>query len=503
MNLSASLLRALETPSFARRPVAFACMAVACAFTLGACSDDDPAPSSVTLTGVAAVGAPLVGATVTARCAAPTSTAPTTTNGAGEWTLMLAPAALPCALQASGGTASGVANTQALHSYAAAAGVANITPLTDLLVALAAGSPPAMWFAGLDATHPPALDSALSTAGPRLRQALTDAGYTPPSATFDPRTSAFAAKATDPYDKLLETFASGLAASRKSYPQLLTDTLAAASGGRPFSLPAFGASAPGTTPVNTSGDPIVLTPKSNVQPADIAALAGVVAGTFGSTTATGQPAVPTSSCSIDAKANGRLTVSAGGKTIGASMSGDVGDQILAINTILKVIAFDFGSGQVTVELVRGRVVGATATDASGAVSCTVANPHVTSAGTTTVQTINGATASDFDASLVGTYGNGTCTASVSSQGVIRVVSGSIDMQGTLGGDEQDVIVAGGSGPTRSEGLQAEDVTSDGRHIQVFFSRTAANLPAGYSAEVTIDQPRPVQRLLNCQNLVKQ
>ena len=221
--------------------------ALASVAALAACGggDDaslDPSPppaavATVSVGGVAAVGAPLVGATVSVRCADAVSTPPATTNSAGAWTLVLPTAALPCALQASGGTLAGAPNLQAFHSYAAAAGVANITPFSDLLVGLAAGSGPGTWFTALDASHPPALGSTLAAAAASLVQGLASAGYAPP-AGFDPIGTAFAATAGDSYDALLDAFGTALRTSAIGYPQMLANVLAAAPGGIGAHLPA-------------------------------------------------------------------------------------------------------------------------------------------------------------------------------------------------------------------------------------------------------------------------
>lgn len=489
----------------------FSLFTLCAAAALAACGNDDsepaPAPATVSLSGTAAIGTPLVGATVSAHCAGSTPVAPAATDAGGQWTLTLASAAeLPCALQVSGGSVGDVANTQLLHSYATVAGVVNLTPITDLAVALAAAAVPADWFGALDGTHPPALGAALDEARTQVLAAVAEAGYTLPEGSgFDPFGAAFEASAGDPYDALLDAFAQGVAASGTSYSQLLNDVLAAASAGHGISVPSVGIDVPGTPEGGQTG-PIVLVAKGSTQPADIAPLVGHYTGTLGSTVATGQPAVPSDSCSIDVTADGRMSVSAGDRTLGAPVNGDVGDLILTINTIAKAVAFDFASGvNVTVEVVRGYVALATATDASGAVNCTLPNPHVTSAGSTTVQQLNGATAADIDASLVGTYSGDSCAVTVSADGTIHLVSGSVDVLGTLGGDEQDVTTVFAT--TGVEVMQTEDLAADGHVTQMSFSHTAANpdigLPVQYRADARIIEPRPAQPLASCSGLVKQ
>lgn len=150
-----------------------------------------------TLTGTAATGAPIVGGTITARCADGSgfSTA-VTSDTDGKWTGTLTDAnALPCALGVSYGTPA-----QTLHSYAVNTGTVNITPLTDLALAIATSAMPADWFAGFDGTS---IDLATGMA------ALDAAGYSLGN-SFDPFTSAFNATTGDAHDKLLDTLTAAI-----------------------------------------------------------------------------------------------------------------------------------------------------------------------------------------------------------------------------------------------------------------------------------------------------
>jgi hypothetical protein len=339
-------------------------------------------------------------------------------------------------------------------------------------------------------------------------QAMSTAGYTlPPGAGFDPLTTAFSAAGTDPYDALLDAFARGLVANALSYPQLLNNVLAQASGGRGISVPGVGIDVPGGPPAGGGQTgPIVLAAKGNIVAADIAPLVGTYAGTLGKSTPTGQAPTFTSSCSIQVTANGQLSVTVGGRTLGAPVNGDVGDLILTVNTIAKAIAFDFATTtNVTVEVVRGYVALATVTDPTGALQCTLPNPHATSAGGSSVQTLNGATAADFDAALVGVYGNGTCTVTLGSNGSLRIVTGTVDVQGTLAGDEQDLVTVF---PTiGAQAMEMAELGADGRTTTLSFTYTAANPSLGLgpqiSADARITDPRPFQTLANCVGLVRQ
>jgi hypothetical protein len=121
-------------------------MTVLSASLLVACGGDggeEPPPpqAQVSLKGVAARGAALAGATVIAKCAGGTGS--TVTASDGTYTLAITGGTLPCVLSATSGAV-------VLHSVATGAGdtaTANITPLTELLVAQLSGSAPAAFFA--------------------------------------------------------------------------------------------------------------------------------------------------------------------------------------------------------------------------------------------------------------------------------------------------------------------------------------------------------------------
>lgn len=114
---------------------------------------------SPTISGLAATGAPMANATVTAKCA---SGAPVvgTTAADGSLTLSLSGGqAAPCLLQAVRGSPS-----ETLHGFAAQTGRANITTLTDLVVAKAMAGDPALAFGSFDATKASAIKVGLDAA---------------------------------------------------------------------------------------------------------------------------------------------------------------------------------------------------------------------------------------------------------------------------------------------------------------------------------------------------
>ena len=114
--------------------------------------------TSGTINGIAAVGTPIVGGNISVICAAG-SPFSTTTDTGGAWQVTFSGETLPCAVEVSGGTINGVANTTNYNSIAISTGTVNVTPLTDLLVANLVGTAtPSTWFAGLS-SNPASLAS--------------------------------------------------------------------------------------------------------------------------------------------------------------------------------------------------------------------------------------------------------------------------------------------------------------------------------------------------------
>lgn len=146
---------------------------VPAAIALAACggSDDPPAaapPPAVTtlkLSGTAATGAAIGGAEVQARCAAGTGSA--STSASGRYSIDMAGASLPCLLRVT------AADGTELHSLASTlddgrsdAATANITPVSELVVAQLGGQAPAEFFAAFDA------EGAAAVSAEAVRQAV-------------------------------------------------------------------------------------------------------------------------------------------------------------------------------------------------------------------------------------------------------------------------------------------------------------------------------------------
>ena len=108
-----------------------------------------PPAGSITLTGVVARGAALANASVAVTCASGTGTA--TTSATGSYSVAISGGALPCVLKATSSD-----STLRLHSVAPAGSAtsvtANVTPLTELVVARLTGAEPLAYVAGVSAS---------------------------------------------------------------------------------------------------------------------------------------------------------------------------------------------------------------------------------------------------------------------------------------------------------------------------------------------------------------
>jgi hypothetical protein len=194
-------------PSSARNTAStFALALAASALTLGltACggSDDDPAPvaasaANVTITGVAATGAPIKGGKVNAVNAAG-KTATATTAADGSYSISVA-AGAPYALNITD------AAGKVWYSYAPDAGVANITPLSTLALSKANANKPLSALYDAWGTAPLSSDAVLNAAkllNANFQSQLTAKGvdYT----KFNVFDSAFAANGAG-YDAVLDS----------------------------------------------------------------------------------------------------------------------------------------------------------------------------------------------------------------------------------------------------------------------------------------------------------
>ena len=132
-------------------------------------------PQSQTISGVAATGAALPCATVNITCASGSGKATTGTDG--SYAAPVSGASLPCVV-----TATSSDSKTVLHSLIAGSGAigssatANVTPLTELLLAQLAGQDPAKYVAGFSSTTT-VTASAVSAAQAALIKVLQGAGF--------------------------------------------------------------------------------------------------------------------------------------------------------------------------------------------------------------------------------------------------------------------------------------------------------------------------------------
>jgi hypothetical protein len=200
----------------------FLAIMVMCILTGCTSGNDDRS----TLRGVVATGDPIVGATVTVKDA-DGATVSTTTDAKGAYEAEVTLLQAPYVLAATGGTVHGVANSRALHSVATDSGIANITPLTELLVASLVNADPASFFAALHTTDD--LDTIVITEDniATAQQAVVNllkrlATPVDVSTVGNFITVVFKAKAGDPLDDQLSALRQAL-----SDAQITLDTLSA------------------------------------------------------------------------------------------------------------------------------------------------------------------------------------------------------------------------------------------------------------------------------------
>lgn len=194
-------------------------MATLAAAALAACGDggdggggggSGPPPaaaSSITLGGTAARGEALAAAAVGVKCASGTPAAATaTTAGSGAYSVTIEGASLPCVLRVTG------AGGEVYHSVAAGSAssgsfVANLSPLTEMMVAQIAGGAPGAFYDGFGSRSAVSA-AALSQAAAYVKSAISkvaDLG------AANPATDALVVG--NALDQVIEATVAGLAAA--------------------------------------------------------------------------------------------------------------------------------------------------------------------------------------------------------------------------------------------------------------------------------------------------
>ena len=197
-------------------------LSLSAAALLSACGGGGGGTTAPSLRGVAAVGAPIVGGDVDAKCSDGNTynANPTSTNGA--WSIAaVSTAAFPCVVQIRNGEPE-----VKLNSFAAAPGVVNITPFTDLILAIAAKGDPSDYFSNISEENKAELANEINSAIIKLKNALATKGYLTVGDSFDPINARFTATSGNFYDDLLEDFKQGLNDDGgKTYEDLLEGVL--------------------------------------------------------------------------------------------------------------------------------------------------------------------------------------------------------------------------------------------------------------------------------------
>jgi hypothetical protein len=174
---------------------------------LAACGGGDSAPAATaTVSGVAATGAAIASGTVTLKCVSGTTSAAATGTD-GSFTVDVSNVTLPCVARVEYKDAGGT--TRQLHSLITATGTANITPLTELLVAKLSNGMAAAAFDTFTATTGRALTAAqIKAAADAVKAYLVTLGVDVTNFPADPIGAKFVAKNGstdgDAIDKLLD-----------------------------------------------------------------------------------------------------------------------------------------------------------------------------------------------------------------------------------------------------------------------------------------------------------
>lgn len=180
----------------------------------GSSSPNTPIDVTTTFSGVAATGKALAYATVNITCAPGSgrATTTTTTGPNGGYSVDIKNITFPCALKAASSD-----GTTVLYSVTSATAtssntqVANITPLTQLLVASLTGSEPATFFSNFSAsTASSVTDNAISTAQTAVLTALSTAGIDVSGLANLVSGTLVAGSSTNPYDVALEALGAKL-----------------------------------------------------------------------------------------------------------------------------------------------------------------------------------------------------------------------------------------------------------------------------------------------------
>jgi len=204
--------------------VALSATLVACggggASAPGASPTPPPPPAatgSVTLTGIAARGAALAGAAVSIKCAGGNGSATTSTSGA--FSVAITGASLPCAFQVTGTDGTVLHSLRAGSENTGSFNV-NITPLTELVVARAAGATPSSFFTGYAAASAPSA-ATVTQAIDAVRSATAGVvDLTGINPITDTLVAAYAGTAGNALDQKIDSLGAALTAAQTTLAQV-------------------------------------------------------------------------------------------------------------------------------------------------------------------------------------------------------------------------------------------------------------------------------------------
>ena len=209
--------------------------AVTLAALLGACGGGGgSATPTASVSGTAATGAAIASGTVALKCVLGTS-AVVTTGVDGSFTIDIGSLTLPCVGRVDYKDATGTA--QKLHTFISAAGTANITPITELLVSSLTSGTAADAFDKFDATKTKAFTAAqIKAAADAVKTYLKNTlGVDTTNLPDDPVSSKFLATngstAGDKADKVLDDLAAKLKAGGKKLEDAVGDVAKGGSSG--------------------------------------------------------------------------------------------------------------------------------------------------------------------------------------------------------------------------------------------------------------------------------
>ena len=187
-----------------------------------------PAPVITQMTGLAATGAPVANANVIAHCATG-ATLSGTTDANGVWSLAVTGQSYPCVVTVSGGS---LPAGRSLHSIARDGSHTNVTPLTDLIFANAAGAALAALTDG-DAAALAATTAKLDAAQVNVYASLLASGYPTVAALTDPLRASFQPQAGDLHDDTIALLTRSIDDSATGYDALVASVAAGGDGATP------------------------------------------------------------------------------------------------------------------------------------------------------------------------------------------------------------------------------------------------------------------------------